>query len=125
MKIKIFFDKILELNFFVIRNSSRVVKSFLFDGVRFSYKVYAYTHAILNASNDIDGLICIDADSVFYQPINVDWLQKNIHRDNHMLTHLGRKFQYSECGFLYFNLRHPETKNYALEMKMMYDENKI
>ena len=35
------------------------------DGVRFCYKVYAYTHAILN--EDADGLICIDADSVFYK----------------------------------------------------------
>ncbi len=92
------------------------------DGVRFCYKVYAYTHAILN--EDADGLICIDADSVFYKKIDLEWIKKHIHRDDCMMTYLGRP-NYSECGFLYFNLFHPLTKEYAMEMQDMYNNDLI
>ena len=52
--------------------------------------------------------------------IDVDWIKKHIHRDDCMMTYLGRP-NYSECGFLYFNLNHPNTKEYAVEMQHMYN----
>ena len=90
------------------------------DGVRFSYKVYAYTNEIIT-NEDYTGLICIDADSVFYKMIDEDWIKKHIHNDNAMMTYLGRGNHYSECGFLYFNMKHPEVINY-IEMQKMYNE---
>ena len=42
-----------------------------------------------------------------------------------MMTYLGRGNHYSECGFLYFNLKHPYTKKYAEEMQKMYNEDLI
>ncbi len=119
------FDKIPDLKKFIEKNKDREVESFKKDGVRFSYKVYAYTHAIENASSDVDGLICIDADSVFYKSIDVDWIKKHIHKDDCMMSYLGRGSNYSECGFLYFNMRHDQTRNYARYMKKMYDFNEI
>ena len=119
------FDKIPDLKKFIEKNKDREVESFKKDGVRFSYKVYAYTHAIENASSDIDGLICIDADSVFYKSIDVDWIKKHIHKDDCMMSYLGRGSNYSECGFLYFNMKHDQTRNYARYMKKMYDFNEI
>ena len=119
------FDKIPDLKKFIERNKDREVESFKKDGVRFSYKVYAYTHAIENASSDVDGLICIDADSVFYKSIDVDWIKKHIHKDDCMMSYLGRGSNYSECGFLYFNMKHNQTRNYARYMKKMYDFNEI
>ena len=98
-------------------------KEFLTDGVRFSYKVYAYTHAIM--TENVDGLICIDADSVFYKMIDEEWIQKHIHRDDCMMTYLGRGNNYSECGFLYFNLNHADTLAYANRMKSLYDTDGI
>jgi hypothetical protein len=92
------FDKIPDLKKFIERNQHKKVKSFKDDGVRFSYKVYAYTHAIDNCSSDVDGLICIDADSVFYKSIDVDWIKKHIHKDDCMMSYLGRGKHYSECG---------------------------
>ena len=74
--------------------------------------------------NDYDGLICIDADSVFYKKIDADWIKKHIHRDNCMMTYLGRP-NYSECGFLYFNMKHPDTQAYANRMKSLYDTDGI
>ena len=98
-------------------------KDFLTDGVRFSYKVYAYTHAMM--TENVDGLICIDADSVFYKMIDEEWIQKHIHRDDCMMTYLGRGNNYSECGFLYFNLNHADTLAYANRMKSLYDTDGI
>ena len=89
---------------FVKRNREKVVASFMFDAVRFCYKVYAYTNEIIT-SEDYDGLICIDADSVFYKMIDAEWIKKHIHSDGSLMSYLGRgDKQYSECGFLYFNM---------------------
>ena len=119
------FDKIPDLKKFIERNKHKEIESFKKDGVRFSYKVYAYTHAIENASKNIDGLICIDADSVFYKSIDIDWIKKHIHKDDCMMSYLGRGSNYSECGFLYFNMQHDQTRNYARYMKKMYDFDEI
>ena len=40
------------------------------------------------------------------------------------MTYLGRGNHYSECGFLYFNMKHPII-NYAIEMQKMYNEDLI
>ena len=122
------FDEIPSCEEFVNRNKQREVpdtpEGFLQDAVRFSYKVYAYTDQIIN-NEDYDGIICIDADSVFYKPIDVEWIKQHIHRDDSMMTYLGRGNHYSDCGFLYFNMKHNSTKAYAREMKRMYDSDEI
>jgi hypothetical protein len=41
-----------------------------------------------------------------------------------MITYLGRP-NYSECGFLYFNMKHPFIKKYAEEMQKCYNEDLI
>ena len=122
------FDEVPNCEEFVNRNKKRPVNpnpdGFLQDAVRFCYKVYAYTDMILN-NEDNDGLICIDADSVFYKPIDVDWIKKHIHRDDCMMTYLGRGKHYSECGFLYFNLKHKDTISFASRIKSLYDTDGI
>ena len=118
------YDKIPNCHAFVERNKKKhkytsyeeKTNDYRTDGVRFCYKVYAYTDAILN--EDADGIIGIDADSIFYKPIDVDWIKNHIHRDDCMMTYLGRP-NYSECGFLYFNKLHPLTKEFAMEMQYM------
>lgn len=123
------FDLVPDCKAFVDRNGNKMagkdpIKKYWQDGVRFCYKVYAYTHALLNETK-YDGIIGIDADSVFYKPIDIDWIKKHIHRDDCMMTYLGRGDQYSECGFLYWNMKHEYTNKYASYMKMMYDEDLI
>ncbi len=126
--IKSIFDEIPQCEGFVNRNKTKPVadtpSGYINDGVRFSYKVYAYTNEIIT-NEDYKGLICIDADSVFYKIIDEDWINKHIHNDNAMMTYLGRGKHYSECGFLYFNMKHPEVINYAIEMQKMYNEDLI
>jgi len=118
------FDSIPDLKKFVDRNKRRNPENFLTDGVRFSYKVYAYTHAILTEEN-FDYIIGIDADSVFFKPMPLEVIKDKLYRPDAMMTYMGRGNQYSECGFLGFNMHHPEIKNFAREMKRMYDEDEI
>lgn len=117
---------------FVERNKGREANGYRFDGVKFSYKVFAYSDFVLRNHEKYDGIICIDADSVFYEPINSKWIKKYIHRDDCMMTFLGRSDKnpkakgakgypsYSECGFLYFNCNHDKTVDYMKEMQRMY-----
>lgn len=97
---------------------------FKWDGVRFSHKSYAWCDFILNKSNRYDGLIFIDADSTFKVPIDYSWIAEHIHRDNCMVTYMGRP-TYTETGFIYFNLKHNDVKDFAAEVKSYYDEDKI
>ena len=121
------FEMIPNCKNFVDRNKNRKLpkhkNAFKFDAVRFCYKVYGYTHSILNT--DADGLICMDADSVFLKPIDVNFVKKHLHKEDKMMSYFGRKRWYSECGFLYFNMHHPQVKNYAKEMQCMYDSDDI
>mgnify|MGYP000235548830 CR=1 FL=1 len=120
-----FKKEVPELWNFINRNSNRPFKDYWEDGVRFSYKVYAYTDAIIKYSKEYDGMIGIDADSVFYKPIDEEWIKKHIHRDDCMMTYLGRGDHYSECGFLYWNLKHEFTTQYAVTMQQMYNKDLI
>tara|TARA_Y100000389_G_scaffold49128_1_gene44770 strand:+ start:214 stop:930 length:717 start_codon:yes stop_codon:yes gene_type:complete len=122
------FDEIPQCEEFVNRNKERPVADtpagYINDGVRFSYKVYAYTNEIIT-NEDYEGLICIDADSVFYKTIDEEWVKKHIHNNDMMMSYLGRGNHYSECGFLYFNMKHPDVIKYAVEMQNMYNEDLI
>ena len=120
------FDKIPECKLFVERNKNKPKpKGYIHDSTRFCYKVFAYTDWIINESKGYDGVICIDADSAFYKSCDHKWIKEHIHRDNCMMSYLGRGSMYSECGYLYFNLNHRETLNYAKEMYHWYTTDKL
>ena len=108
---------------FVERNKNKSVKDFWVDGVRFSYKVYSVIQAALKKEYDI--LIWVDADSVFYKPLTLEFIKQNLFKENCMMTYLGRGEHYSECGFLLWNLKHKDTQDYFNEMKSMYNNDLI
>jgi len=129
--IRSIYDEIPECEEFVNRNKHKQPISnfgvkgneYITDGVRFCYKVYAYTDQLIN-NEDYDGIIGIDADSIFYKPIDEEWIKNNIHKEDCMMTYLGRS-NYSECGFLYWNMKHKDTKDYAKFMKDLYNTDHI
>ena len=119
------FEEIPECKAFVERHKNRGKKKWYLNAVRFCYKVYAYCHALRTYAEDYDGIIFIDADSYFYKPIDEAWIEKHIRREHMMITYLGRGKYHSECGFMYFNLKHPSIQNFADKLQSMYDEDKL
>ena len=117
------FERIPELKKFVTRNHIDIPMSFLYDACRFAYKVYAYTQSILE-TKDYDGLMFIDADTVFHKKMDEKFIKKYLHKDDCMITYLNRP-TYTECGFLYFNMRHYFVKQFAAEMRKMYDDDLV
>jgi len=104
--------------------------SFLFDAVRFANKVFCVTHAIKNSSA-FDYLIWLDADTYTFRPMPKQFLIDLLPEDS-MLTYLGRENpklkdggKYPECGFVGYNLRHPEIQNYNNDWEKMYITDEI
>lgn len=120
------FDLCPDLKEFVDKHKTRhKVRDYSKDAVRFSYKVFAYCHAISTYTEDYDGIVWIDADSKFYKPIDQAWLNKHIIRRDKMITYMGRGKWPSECGFMYFNLHHPHIHDWVAAMKKMYTAGKL
>jgi len=90
--------------------------SFLWNAVRFANKVFCVTHALKNSAG-YDYLIWLDADTYSFRPIPKDFFEGLLPSDS-MLTYLGRENpnlndggKYPECGFVGYNLNHPEIQN--------------
>ena len=99
--------------------------SFLWDAVRFSNKVFCIVNAVRN-SNDYDYVLWIDADTFTFRPVPLDFFSKLLPEDT-MLTYLGRENPtlndggvYPECGFVGYNLKHLETRNFIDDWEQLY-----
>ena len=99
--------------------------SFLWDAVRFSNKVFCIVNAVRN-SNDYDYVLWIDADTFTFRPVPLDFFSELLPADT-MLTYLGRENPtlndggvYPECGFVGYNLNHPEMQNFIDDWEQLY-----
>ena len=106
-------------------NMDRGKGSFLWDAVRFSNKVFCVVNAVRNSA-DYDYVVWVDADTYTFRPMPIGFLE-NILPLNTMLTYLGReRFElndggkYPECGFVGYNLRHPEIQNFVKDWEQLY-----
>ena len=105
---------------FYNRNKDKPFKGYKYDAVRFSWKVNAlYNTLKLTTFLDYDAMVWVDADTLFLQDINSDWIEDNISTDG-IMSYLGRPNYYSECSLLYFNLRHPDTIQYITDVWNLY-----
>ena len=99
--------------------------SYQWNAVRFANKVFCVTHA-LKTSPGYDYVIWLDADTYSFRPMPKDFLIKLL-PDDTMLTYLGRTNpdlgdggKDPECGFVGYNLKHPEIQNYTVDWENMY-----
>ena len=105
-------------------NMDRGKGSYLWDAVRFANKVICVVNGVKN-SKDYDYVIWIDADTFTFRPMPLSFLENLLPTDS-MLTYLGRErvetknFKYPECGFVGYNLRHPEIQNFINEWEQLY-----
>jgi hypothetical protein len=105
-------------------------ESFLWDAVRFSNKVFCVINAVRN-SKDYDYVVWLDADTFTFRPVPIDFLEKLLPA-NTMVTYLGRENpklndggKYPECGFVGYNLNHPETQNFINEWELLYTQDTV
>jgi hypothetical protein len=98
-------------------------KSFRWDAVRFSYKIYSIS---LVANYTSSGwLIWLDADTCTHSTISLADLERLCPNDA-MISYLGRGERYhSECGWVGYNLDHPQTRNFITELTGMYNQDRI
>jgi hypothetical protein len=98
-------------------------KSFRWDAVRFAYKIYSI--ALVENYTSNGWLIWLDADTCTHTDVSIIDLEK-LCPASAMISYLGRGEKYhSECGWVAYNLDHPETRNFIQEIKDMYNQDKI
>ena len=99
--------------------------SYLWAAVRFANKVFCVVNGVRN-SHDYDYVVWIDADTFSFRPIPFDFFEKLL-PSNTMVTYLGRENpklndggKYPECGFVGYNMNHPEIQNFVNEWEQLY-----
>lgn len=94
---------------------------FLKDAIRFSYKVYAKTHLMLE--NKYDYVFWIDADVVFTNTITEQEIVNKILPIDYTICYLDRPEppRYPECGFVGYNLTNQHTQNFVKKLREYYE----
>lgn len=111
---------------FVERNKDRPdqqnPKELHLGAVRFSYK----TFSIINACtmSNADYMIWLDADTFTHTDITHEFLD-SLASDEKYLTYLGRDNNYSECGFVIYNLNHSINPSFMQSWKKLYTSDTI
>lgn len=126
---------------FIKRNKERPVSNFKFDGVRFSYKVFAITNAGMNQSSE--WMFWIDADTIFKEKVDPKQMIKKMQdcaslkdsksiNDYDLACFSRRKTSkrppekcWTECGLVGYNLRNHNTLNFIKVFRNFYIKDKI
>mgnify|MGYP003653786074 CR=1 FL=1 len=102
-------------------------ESFLWDAVKFSNKVFCIIDAVRNSTN-YDYVVWLDADTYTFKTVPIEFLESLL-PENTMLTYLGRENDkekiYPECGFVGYNLQHPEIQNFINDWEQLYITNDV
>jgi len=122
IKIINFNKKVPELTAFRERNKDRTFNNFLKDACRFSFKSYAWCHAGLTKSVDL--LIWLDADTELYNPVSKEYLISTV-PSGYYTSHLYRKDNYTETGYLAWDLTNPYSDEFFKLYKEYYDTDSI
>ena len=93
-------------------------KSFKWDAVRFSHKVYSIFHAAQSVTTP--WLIWMDADMVCHGKMTTQFLDTMCDDDTD-LAYLGRRGKFSECGLYAIQLNTKATTRFLKEFRRMYD----
>lgn len=94
--------------------------NFKFDGVKFSNKVFAYCKEA--SRTDARYLVWLDADTVTLKPVPADFIAS---LGDTFVEYLGRRYTHSECGFMRFDLHHPNAQQFFKAMQAMYETGEI
>ncbi len=98
---------------------------FRYNAVRFSFKPFSIQQSLDYIPKDVTHLIWTDADLRCKKNFSSQDLIEFIPNENQIMSYLGRKDSYSECGFLGFNLKEKKTINYIDRMIEIYVSGEI
>jgi hypothetical protein len=115
-----------------IRRSSRLEteggldakkESYLWNAVKFSYKVSCVTHAV-KTYTDYDYVIWIDDDTYTFRDIPMQFIE-SICPDDTLVTYLDRENdrgsnKYPECGLVCYNIKHNLVQNFINDWEKLY-----
>lgn len=111
-----------ELTEFKQKNKDYKPKDFRFDAVRFSHKSFVISHAGLTSSADM--LVWLDSDIVMFEEVSRDWLSVFLPGDT-FSSYLGREGNFTETGFLAFDLTNDIKTEFFNKWKWYYNSNFI
>ena len=98
-------------------------ESYLWNAVKFSYKVSCVTHAVKTYKN-YDYVIWIDDDTYTFRNIPMQFIESICPNDT-LVTYLGRENargnnKYPECGLVCYNIKHPLVQNFVEDWEKLY-----
>jgi hypothetical protein len=98
-------------------------ESYLWNAVKFSYKVSCVTHAV-KTYKDYDYIIWIDDDTYTFRDVPMQFIESICPSDT-LVTYLGRENNkgsntYPECGLVCYNIKHPLVQNFVTDWKKLY-----
>ena len=102
--------------------------SYLWNAVKFSYKVSCVTHAVKNYK-DYDYVIWLDDDTYTFRDIPMTFIENICPKDT-LVTYLDRENdrgsnKYPECGLVCYNMRHQLIQNFIDDWEQLYCTAKI
>lgn len=95
--------------------------AFRWDAVRFSHKTFCIFHAARHV--DADVLIWIDADTRFFADVDLQELETMVPED--CFVGCLQRRNYSECGFVAYNLRDPATAGFLADFERYYTQDRL
>lgn len=98
-------------------NANGSGKGFRSNAVKFVHKTFAIWNCAKNTN--LDWLVWLDCDACFYNPIDQKFIDI-VFDEKYNISYLGRPGKYSECGFLAFNLKNQETKDFLNAWEELY-----
>lgn len=96
-------------------------RSYLWEAVRFSHKMFAIFDAVERCGADV--LFWVDADVFTFADVPLGYLDSLV-PGNCLLSFLSRP-NYSECGFVGYNLRHPAIHTFMASFKRLYTDDTL
>tara|TARA_B100001063_G_C16654954_1_gene497955 strand:+ start:73 stop:885 length:813 start_codon:yes stop_codon:yes gene_type:complete len=102
-----------------------IKSDYRYNAIRFSYKPFSIHQSLEYMPDDIDYLIWTDADLRCKKYFNADDLKEFLPDKGEIMSYLGRKDSYSECGFLGFNLKLNSTINFINRIIDIYKNGEI
>lgn len=98
---------------------------FKFNAVRFSFKPFAIHQIFQQEKNNYEYLIWTDADLRCHKYFSFNDMKRFLPNQNQMMSYLGRDRNYSECGFLGFNLNHKHFDKFLDRIVQIYYSGEI